>query len=363
MAKRINGTPNDDVLVGRNPRGLGLIRDGEDIIRGFGGNDTLAGRGGKDRLYGDEGNDRLDGGKGRDRMEGGSDNDTYVVDDARDVVLERFNEGSDTVEASITYTLTNHVENLTLTGTADINGSGNELGNLIRGNSGRNRLEGRAGNDQLFGRDGVDTLLGEGGNDNLFGEGGNDLLQGGANEDFLDGGLGADILEGGDGNDTLIGGTDGDQLVGGTGTDRLSGGSGNDVLTGGTGDDRFVFGSGLSFRRADFGVDMIRDFSRGDKIELSIASFPTLSSRSSEAGTIGFSDPAEFAIVGADAEAARSRADIVYNSTNGKLFYNPNGIELGFASDTVEGGHFATLSGAPELRRNDFVLVSPTFLI
>jgi Ca2+-binding RTX toxin-like protein len=362
MAKRINGTPGDDILVGRNPEGLEIIRDGEDIIRGYGGNDILEGRGGNDELYGGEGDDRLDGGKGRDRMEGGSGSDTYVVDHARDVVLERFNEGVDTVEASISYRLTDHVENLTLTGTADLNGVGNELGNLIRGNSGRNRLEGRAGNDQIFGRDGADTLLGEDGNDNLFGEAGNDQLQGGANDDFLDGGSGDDILEGGDGNDVLIGGTDRDQLVGGNGNDRLSGGSGNDVLTGGTGDDRFVFGSGLVFRRADFGVDTIRDFTRGDKIELSLSSFTTLSSRSNESGAIGFSDPTEFAIVGTDAEAARSRADIVYNSTNGKLFYNPNGNELGFASDTVEGGHFATLSGAPELRRNDFVLVSPTFL-
>ena len=75
-------------------------------------------------------------------MTGGLGNDTYIVDDAGDVVTEAFNEGTDNVQASISYALTANVENLTLTGSANINGTGNGLANTITGNSGNNTLDG-----------------------------------------------------------------------------------------------------------------------------------------------------------------------------------------------------------------------------
>jgi Ca2+-binding RTX toxin-like protein len=362
MARRINGTPGNDVLIGRDREGLGILRDGIDIIRGLGGNDILEGRGADDQLYGGAGDDRLDGGRGRDRMEGGSGFDTYVVENAGDLVIEQVNEGLDTVESSINYTLPEHVENLTLIGSANLNGTGNELGNTIIGNSGRNHLSGQDGRDRLFGREGDDSILGGAGDDNLFGEDGNDFLQGEAGSDFLDGGNGGDTLNGGTSNDFLTGGTGDDLLIGGEDNDSLRGGAGNDVLIGGAGSDDFIFESFRPFRRADLGVDTIRDFARGDKMVLSTATFTTLSSLSSVSGVVGFSDVTEFAVVGTDAAAARSRAEIVYNSTNGKLFYNPNGRAIGFDT-ALEGGHFVTLSGAPGLRANDFVLTEPAPLI
>ena len=69
-------------------------------------------------------------------MRGGPGNDTYLVDNTGDVVTENSNEGTDTVQSSITYTLGANVENLTLTGTAAINGTGNALDNVLFGNSG-----------------------------------------------------------------------------------------------------------------------------------------------------------------------------------------------------------------------------------
>ena len=116
-------------------------------------------------LTGNSGANTLDGGAGADRMLGGLGNDTYVVDASTDIVTENVGEGTDTVQSGITYTLGANVENLTLTGTAAINGSGNALNNVLIGNSGVNTLSGGAGNDILNGASGKDTLTGGAGND------------------------------------------------------------------------------------------------------------------------------------------------------------------------------------------------------
>jgi Ca2+-binding RTX toxin-like protein len=91
-------------------------------------------------------------------MRGGTGNDTYVAAQTGDVVTENANEGTDTVQSSITYTLGNNVENLTLTGTTAINGTGNTLDNILIGNSANNTLTGNAGNDILDGGAGSDTI-------------------------------------------------------------------------------------------------------------------------------------------------------------------------------------------------------------
>lgn len=126
-----------------NGTGNGL----DNIILGNAGNNTLTGN---------AGNDRLAGGGGRDAMYGGLGDDTYVVGQSNDAANENSNEGTDTVESSITLTLGTNLENLTLLGTGVINGIGNTSANVIRGNSVANTLTGNGGSDTLIGGDGAD---------------------------------------------------------------------------------------------------------------------------------------------------------------------------------------------------------------
>jgi len=157
--------------------------EGADVLWSNSGNDRLMGGAGGDELYGGNGDDLLDGGLDADSMEGGAGNDLYIVDQAGDRVKESHTSGADLVLASVSFTLKDHVEDLTLTGTGAIDGAGNPLDNALTGNAGANRLHGGSGNDTLRGGAGDDSLLGEGGNDlYCFGRGdGHDLVsQGGA---------------------------------------------------------------------------------------------------------------------------------------------------------------------------------------
>ncbi|QSX70645.1 MAG: calcium-binding protein [Dolichospermum sp. DET69] len=90
---------------------------------------------------------------------GGAGNDIYIVDNANDSVFESLNGGTDTVSTSVTYVLSENVENLTLTGSSSINGTGNSLNNTIIGNAGNNILSGGVGNDILTGGNGNDTFV------------------------------------------------------------------------------------------------------------------------------------------------------------------------------------------------------------
>jgi serralysin len=191
--------------LGANLENLALI--GAAHLNGTGNalNNVLTGNAGNNVLNGGAGNDTLDGGSGIDTLIGGSGNDTYVVDNPEDIIIET--SGVDTLRSSVSWSLGANLENLTLTGSAHLNGIGNALGNVLIGNTGNNTLNGGEGNDQL---------------------------DGGAGDDMLIGGIGADILTGGDGSD------------------------------------RFVF-SALNELGKDSARDIIFDFSslQGDKIDLS----------------------------------------------------------------------------------------------
>jgi len=127
----------------------------------------------------------LNGGGGADTMIGGLGNDTYIVNLAADRITELAGQGTDTIKSSVTYSLLDtdgagsnggHVENLTLTGTAAINGTGNSLNNVLTGNTKANVLNGGSG---------ADSINGGAGNDKLLGGAGNDILTGGAGQDIF----------------------------------------------------------------------------------------------------------------------------------------------------------------------------------
>lgn len=135
-------------------------------ISGTSGNDRLNGTDGDDTLYGYAGYDVLDGRAGADAMHGGTGNDVYYVDHPGDQVYERAGEGDDTVYSTVSYSLVGKVvENLTLTGTESINGTGNSLHNWLTGNAACDALDGGALNDTLNGKGGSDLLIGGAGND------------------------------------------------------------------------------------------------------------------------------------------------------------------------------------------------------
>jgi Ca2+-binding RTX toxin-like protein len=160
------GAGNDRITILATTSGNYTINSGN-------GNDTMTGGAGNDTLIGGVGNDILNGGTGVDSMTGGDGSDLYYVNIATDILKETNPNASiggiDAVRSTITYTLPINVENLTLTGTTAISGTGNILNNVIRGNSGKNLLNGGGGNDTLIGGLGNDTLIGSLGNDTLTG--------------------------------------------------------------------------------------------------------------------------------------------------------------------------------------------------
>ncbi|MFA6178098.1 MAG: calcium-binding protein [Candidatus Methylopumilus sp.] len=256
----------------------------------------------------------LDGGAGLDTLVGGKGNDTYVVDSTTDVITELAAEGTDTIQASVSYDLTDtdgagdnggNIENLTLTGTNAINATGNALANKLTGNTGNNVLDGAAGIDTLVGGAGgdiykVDLAL-TGTNQNVVGtmqdivtelvNQGNDTveLRGGAgvtkfstitlgaNLENLDASLtgpallnltgntlnntitgnsAANKIDGSSGDDTILGNDGNDTLIGGLGNDNLSGGEDNDSLDGGAGNDTLSGGAGIDTLAGGAGNDV-----------------------------------------------------------------------------------------------------------
>ena len=131
----------------------------DNVLMGNAATNTLSGGAGDDWLYGGTGDDTLDGGTGDDLMIGGMGDDTYIVGARGDLVVEMTSQGIDTVRSSISYTLGTSLDALTLTGTADLTGTGNALGNTLIGNGADNVLDGDSGKDVLIGGGGTDTFV------------------------------------------------------------------------------------------------------------------------------------------------------------------------------------------------------------
>ena len=195
---------------------------------------------GNDTLNGGAGNDILDGGGGIDALIGGTGNDIYIVDSITDIIAENANEGTDTIQSSVTYSIAANIENLTLTGTVAINGTGNAANNVITGNAGNNILDGGAGRDTLIGGLGNDTYIVDTTTDTITENtgGGTDTIQSSVAftiatltniENLTLTGTTAINGTGNAANNVITGNTANNILDGGAGTDTLIGGTGNDI--------------------------------------------------------------------------------------------------------------------------------------
>lgn len=258
------------------------------------------GNGLDNEILGNAGDNRLTGGGGDDVMAGGEGDDTYVVTEAGDEVEEALDEGDDTILSTVTFELPDHVERLVLLGRDAIDGTGNDLDNVVAGNARANRIDGGGGADLMEGLGGDDTYVLDDPGDTIVEErrGGVDTIEADDDVDLADhanvenvellgtgdhaatgnglanrlvGNGGDNTLEGLAGNDTLEGGAGDDELLGGIGNDTLEGGAGDDVLRGGAGRDRLEGGEGAD----DFVVGdaararaLVTDFSRaeGDRL-------------------------------------------------------------------------------------------------
>lgn len=234
-------------------------------------------------LVGNDGHNTMNGGAGADILQGGLGNDTYVIDNTGDAVIEAINGGTDTVQSSVGFNLATaeQVENLTLTGTGHTQGLGNGLANQVTGNTGNNLLTGGAGNDHLAGLGGDDTLDGGTGDDLMVGGTGNDVY-------WVDSELDQVIEASGGGTDTLVttlssytlsdagqienlvfqgdgaigyGNAGNNAITGSSGADMLDGGAGADTLAGGAGEDFYVFSG-------DFGADTVIESDSSQDIDI-----------------------------------------------------------------------------------------------
>ncbi|NWG23430.1 MAG: hypothetical protein HXY30_03260, partial [Pseudorhodoplanes sp.] len=362
----VNGQAFDSVLVGTPVADDFIGSAGEDLLIGGAGNDTLAGAGGNDAYF-------IDGGE---------------------TLVEGVAGGTDTVYSSVTHTLGANFENLTLLGTANINGTGNGDANVIIGNSGNNVLAGLAGADTLNGGDGTDTAdysasaasvsvslasgVGIGGDadgdqlvdiENLIGSSSADNLVGDDEDNVFAGLAGADTISGGGGNDTVdysastnqitidlstliggfvrptgghaagdrivgienvIGSSSTDQITGDANANKLTGGDGNDSLNGLGGDDTLDGGDGNDTFTVDSTNDVVTDSSGIDLVN----SFATYTlAEGLEKLTL---------LSGADLDGTGNSGDntIKGNSGANELFGlgGKDAITGGGGNDTIDGG-------------------------
>ena len=413
-----------------------LKLSGAAAINGFG--NSLA-----NQIVGNSGNNVLNGTTGTDRLAGGTGNDTYVTDGG-DTITEAASAGTDLVQSSVSLTLGSNLENLTLTGAAAINGTGNVLANILTGNAGNNLLTGGLGNDTLIGGAGNDiyvvdstgdrvfetmttaSLIDAGGTDtvqsavgfnldasagvrfverlmlsgtgniNGIGNALGNILTGNIGHNVLMGGLGNDTMVGGAGNDTYVvdatgdrvfetttiasiidaGGTDTVQsavgfnldatagvrfverlsltgtgningignalaniLTGNTSNNALNSGLGNDTMVGGAGNDIFVFNTALSAAN----VDRITDFNVvDDTIRLDDAVFAGLTT-----GTLG----ASAFVANLTGVASDALERIIYETNTGRIYFDADGSGSGARL------HFATLTANLALTNADFFVL------
>lgn len=297
-------------------------------------------------LWGNSGANELYGGNGIDTLYGGRGDDTYIVNALGDFRIEYPDEGIDQIQTSVSWTLGDNFEGLTLRGTAAISGTGNALNNTLTGNGADNVLDGGSGADRLEGRAGDDTYIVDNSNDKVieYDGGGTDTIRASVtrllstnSENLVLTGSGTINGTGNDVANTLTGNYASNALNGAGEADIIDGGLGADTLTGGSGSDTFTFSTPIS----KLNIDQVTDFTDIDFLALSSQIFSGLSS--------GSLSSAAFKDVKASPIDANDR--IIYNSTTGILAFDDDG------SGSHAAIQFATLLTHPTLSAADFIVI------
>ena len=364
-------TSGNDRLIGQDTPETIFALAGDDTVSAGGGNDSvfagdgndrLFGGDGEDILYGGTGNDLLNGDTGNNTLVGGAGNDTYVVNTASDRVFETTTTASqidaggiDTVRSAVSLNLNasagvRFVERLALTGTANINATGNALANVLTGNAGNNVLNGGLGNDTLVGGAGNDTYFVNAAGDRVFettttasliDAGGIDTVRSEVSLN-LNASAGVRFVERltltGTANINATGNALANLLTGNAGNNVLNGGLGNDTLVGGAGNDTFVFSAALGATN----IDQITNFSlTDDTICLDDAVFAGLAS--------GRLDTSAFA-ANLTGRAADALDRVIYEVGTGRIYFDADGNGAGSRI------HFATLTANLALTNADFIV-------
>jgi Ca2+-binding RTX toxin-like protein len=316
------------------------IKNFENVQLNGHGNSIITGTAGHNILQGGSGDDIIDGGgdnqSGGDLLVGGNGNDTYIVH-AGDIVLDDalFSTGDDTIKASFSYDLANDqpislIDNLTLTGTAAIDGSGNILGNVITGNSAANVLSGQQGNDTIIGGLGADTLDGGADTDTLSYATDTkgvtvDLTDIGGGQQFVSGGTGSEAN-----GDAIF---NFENVIGGKGVDHITGNDGDNVISGGAGSD-FLDG-GISNAGEDRGDTVDYSYlAAGTKLTVSLGEIGVVTTTSGVAGDVDHISNFENIIGGAGNDTLTGNSQA--NTINGGA--GDDTIEGGAGADTLIGG-------------------------
>ena len=285
----IGGTANDTYIADSEDIIIELANEGTDIVMSYQshtlfdnvenltlmGTDNVAGIGNaiNNIILGNSGNNLLDGGAGVDTLRGGLGNDTYIVDSTTDVMYEVVNSGIDTVLSSVSLTLLNNFENLTLTGTGDINASGNTFSNILIGNSGKNVLDGLGGADHMSGGAGDDTYVVNDfgdtvvefeneGIDTVITHVNNYVLAANIENVTIRPGASGWAVTGNDLDNIITGSGSSDTLYGLDGDDLLNGLSGNDTMIGGLGNDLYIVAEvgDVTIENAGEGTDSVQAY-------------------------------------------------------------------------------------------------------
>ncbi len=344
-------------------------------------------------ITGNTGSNIIDGGAGADTMSGGGGNDVYYIDNPGDVVVEAQpyygGGGDDTVYASVSVNFSagntakiGSIEYIHLTGSDDINATGNTYTYSITGNSGDNILNG-GGRAVIMGGDGNDLLenssnsmAGGAGDDTyIIGDAadwegiaadpavtenaneGHDLVEaydnytlpdnvedllmlgnrytdmpkdttgtGNGLDNHITGDTTNNILHGMDGNDVIDGGQGNDSIYGDDGADFLQGGLGNDLLDGGAGADTMQGGDGNDTYHVDNSGDVVTENAgEGDDVIISSVSYSLADAPNIESLTLTGSDSL-------NATGGDGNDTLTGNDGN-------NVIDGGAGDDTMIGGY------------------------